>query len=288
MLRARAQTALVAWNLFRGVTGGFNLFRLWSLARAWISAQWVDAAVGRVIQRYESVLDEVDEGLKRASTITIRRHGLRIRAEPSTADQKSSGDLIQDLAADLPVVGPKWSRKLSLISLASQHTSALSDDLIRALDADIDRQAEAEGRKPRRVPNILSLLTVIPVVWAAGLLFQTAYEREWLPPAFYLQFVAIFLICLMPSALLLFAAIGRLRCDMQIETLLRAPKFSWLRSGRLARQISAQVADLREHLTMLKEDATRLRQSLSHQADGSAGYAWATPAQSEVVVRREL
>jgi hypothetical protein len=274
MLRARIQTALVAWTMFRGATAGFSIFRLWSLARAWMSSQWVETAVTRVIERYEKRLQAIDEGLERALGITIRQHGLRLEPHSKEPGDTDSTGLIEDLAADVPVVGTKWSKRLALFSRAGRRTSVLVDDLSQSLDAEIERQVESEARKPRRLTNFLAVLTAVPLLWAAVLLLQTAYLREWLPTTFYLQFVALFLLAMLPASIVLFVSVARLHCDRAVEDVLRAPKFAWLQSGRYASDVAASVDDLATQLETLKEDASRLRIAIEEQAGNSAGHTW--------------
>jgi len=283
MLRARLQTALVAWTMFRGATSGFSILRLWSLARAWISSQWVETAVTRVIERHKDRLEAINDGIDRAVQIEFRRHGLRLEPLPGESAQDDSAGLIESLAADVPVVGAKWSRRLALFSSTRKRTSVLVDELSQALDAEIDRQADFEGRKPRRFTNVFNLLTAIPIAWAAVLLLQTAYSRQWLPTAFYLQFLALVGMAILPAAVLLFVSVARLRCDRAVESVLRTPKFTWLRSGRYAITVADNIDDLATQLAMLREDSSRLRSALEEQAGASVGHTWNSMATQTAV-----
>jgi hypothetical protein len=102
---------------------------------------------------------------------------------------------------------------------------------------------------------------------------ETAYRREWLPTAFYLQVAALMLLAMLPASMWLFVAINRVRCDEQVERFLRSPSCEWLPASQGAGSLAKRIENESSYLTALRDDAKRLRLDLDSEAGESAGYS---------------
>ena len=273
MLRARVQGALVAWNLYRGVTNGFGVVRLLNLTRAWLASRWVEVAVERVALRYDGQLREVDESVRRMVANAIRQHGLKLSPEEAATPVDQAESLIHDLASDLPVVGRKWAERIASSKASGVAARAVASHLSQALDGELDRQAEAQGGRPWWPISLLGCLALVPLAWAGVILVETAYRREWLPTAFYLQAAALMLLAMLPASMWLFVAINRVRCDEQVERFLRNPSCEWLPASQGAGSLAKRIENESSYLTALRDDAKRLRLDLDSEAGESAGYS---------------
>jgi hypothetical protein len=273
MLRARVQGALVAWNLFRGVTGGFGIFRMLSLTRAWLASRWVEVAVERVLQRHERGLTEINDSINSIIDSTIRQHGLTLTAADPAMSYPDANSLIQDFAADVPWVGAKWARRLASMKGTDSACSAVAAQLSQALDGELDRQAEVQAGRSWWPISLLGCLAAVPLVWAAVILLETAYRREWLPTAFYLHAAALMALATLPASICLVAAISRVRCDEHVEQFLRNPRSDWLPASRAAATLADRIERAARRLASLSDDAGRLRAAMNADAGETVGFS---------------